>query len=100
MQEHNFHFIWRVAGCRFLIRWVPFEHFMISQALLWVNDCWAGLASYQDFCCRAEQIDQWRDVEAKGIWVAAFAASHLWRDKRCPQNDPIPVSCGSTTARA
>src|SRR3954469_1267063 len=34
---------------------------MVLQALLWANDCWAGLASYQDFCCSAAN----RSVEGR-----------------------------------
>ena len=26
---------------------------MVLQTLLWADDSWAGLASYQDFCCSA-----------------------------------------------
>src|SRR3954447_21602638 len=89
MQEHNFHFIWRVAGCRFLIRWVPFEHFMLSQALLWVNDCWAGLASYQDFCCSAAN----RSVErrrSQGHLGGCFSGLSPLERQEMPSERPYP----------
>ena len=61
MQEHNFNFIWRVAGSAFLSIWVLFQQFMVLQTLLWADDSWAGLASYQDFCCSAAN----RSVEGR-----------------------------------
>src|SRR5215213_4378664 len=99
MQEHNFLYYFTLSRLQGFNREHSLEHSTISRPLLWLNDCWPGLASYQALCCTAANPSV-EGRRSQGTWMAALAASHLWRDKRCPQNDPIPVSCGSTTARA
>jgi hypothetical protein len=45
-----------------------------------------------------QQIQPGEGRRSQGLLDGCLAASHLWRDKRCPQNDPILIWISSYLA--